>query len=137
MPDEAFPDSASSGAALDALLDPGQPLVLFAWLTNRGERWLGPFADDDSCRADCDHVQMGYTALWHVRRVGVWDGTWRWDEESVVTDGNPELVAFERPGSSCTWRGSRFEDPVRVLVDDREPAQSLALCVLERTLDWH
>ena len=135
-PDAATPDHASSAAALDALVD-DQPLVLFAWLTNRQHPWLGPFADEASRWADCDRVQMGYTALWFLRRVGVWDGTWRWDAGSVVRQGNPELVAFERTGSSYAWRGSRFEGPDVTLVDGRAPGQALALCVLEQTHNWH
>jgi hypothetical protein len=135
--DASAPDAASSAAALDALLDPAQPLVLFAWLTNRRQPWLGPYADGAARWDDVQRVQMGYTNLWLVRRVGVWVGDWSWDDESVARQGNPELVAFERAGSPNTWRGSRFEDPVTTLVDGRDPTEPLALCLLERDLTWH
>ena len=131
------PDEATSAAALEALLDPGQAQVLFAWFTNRHHPWLGPFADDRARQTAYDVVPWGYTDLWLVRRVGVWCGGWSWDDEPTVREGNPELLAFERPGSSYAWRGSRFEDPDTTLVEGRDPGASLALCLLERDLLWH
>ena len=129
---------SASDTALDALLDPAQPLVLFAWLTNRSQPWLGPFADDATRHAAYDQVPMGYTSLWLLRRVGVWrDGVWRWDDEQVPSEGNHELVAFDRSSPKELWRGSRFEDPVTVLVEGRDPADPVALLLLEQSLTWH
>lgn len=124
---------------LDALLDPRQSLRLFVKWGRTAAEWLGPFGDERARREAYEQVPMGYKAFWLLRRVGVWgDGAWHWDADGEeARSGNLELVAFERPGAEHLWRGSRFEDPLTTLVEGRAAGDRLALCVLERTVDWH
>ena len=75
---------------------------------------------------------------WLTNRRHPWLGPFADDRARLAAcEQVPWGYSFERPGSSDTWRGSRFEDPVTMLVAGRDPTEPVVLCLLEHDRTWH